>query len=149
MNRQAKIGALLLLILVPVIGLVAIYSYYSPIGNGSGSLGVYGTLGPCFNVTVKIEYGEDYGHGVNQTFAGLSFPSGATVFEALANVTLVEYQYSGQLVLVTSINGVHNNAVRNLFWQYYVDGVFGPVASNIYHLGNNSLVEWRYQSSQF
>jgi hypothetical protein len=109
----------------------------------------YGTPGPCYNVTVVMEYGRDYGKGVNETHSHLDFPQGATVFDALLNVSTVEYQYSGQLVLVTGINNVHNDAGMNLFWLYYVDGVLGPVASNIYNLGNNSLVEWRYQSSPF
>jgi hypothetical protein len=143
MNHAKTAAILLVVILVPLTGLVVAYSYYTQLG------GAYGTVGSCYNVTVVIEYGKDYGHGVNQTFTGLNFPGGTTVFDALLNVTTVEYQYSGSLVLVTSINGVHNNVSANLFWQYYVNDVFGPVASNIYHLGNNSLVEWRYQSSQF
>jgi hypothetical protein len=142
--NHAKTGAILLvIILVPVTGLVVAYSYYTQLG------GTFGNVGSCYNLTVVIEYGKDYGHGANQTFTGLNFPSGITVFDALLNVTTVEYQYSGSLVLVTAVNGVHNNASANLFWQYYVNGVFGPVASNIYHLGNSSVVEWRYQASQF
>jgi hypothetical protein len=143
MSQQKKVAALLAIILIPVISLAVVYSYSMNL-NGSGNIGT-----PCFNVTVNVEYGRDFGHGVNQTFAGLNFPQGATAFGALVNVTSVEYQYTGSLVLVTAINGVYNNASANLFWQYYVNGVFGPVASNLYHLGNNSVVEWRYQSSQF
>jgi hypothetical protein len=96
-----------------------------------------------------VEYGKDYGYGVNQSFRNLNFPGGSTAFDALRNVSTVKCQYSGSLVLVTAINGVYNNASVNRFWQYYVNGVYGPVASNMYHLGNNSLVEWRYQASQF
>ncbi len=143
MNHAKTAAILLVIILVPLIGLVVAYSYYARLG------GAFGNVGSCYNVTVIIEYGKDYGHGANQTFAGLNFPGGATVLDALLNVTTVEYQYSGSLVLVTAINGIHNNASANLFWQYYVNGVFAQVASNIYHLGNNSVVEWRYQTSQF
>jgi hypothetical protein len=138
-----KTGTLLLAILIPIAVLIVAYAYYnSPVGG----LSTYGTVGPCYNVTVMVEY---YGYGVNQTFRNLNFTSGSTAFDALRNVTTVEYQYSGSLVLVTSINGVHNNASISRFWQYYVNGVYGPVASNIYHLGNNSVVEWRYEASQF
>jgi hypothetical protein len=143
MSQQRKVVALLAIILIPVVSLAVVYSYSMNAG-GPGDVGT-----PCFNVTIIVEYGRDFGHGVNQTFAGLDFPQGATAFEALLNVTSVEYQYTGSLVLVTAINGVHNNASLNLFWQYYVNGVFGPVASNLYHLGNNSVVKWQYQSSQF
>jgi hypothetical protein len=100
-------------------------------------------------VTVIVEYGKNYGFGINQSFSGLNFPSGSTPFDALRYKTTVTYQYSGSSVFVTSINGVQNNASANRFWQYYVNGVFGPVASNLYHLGNNSVVEWRYEASQF
>ena len=145
MNRR-KTAALSLAILIPIAVLIAAYAYYN--GPASG-YGTYGSVGPCQNVTVVVEYGRDYGYGVNQTFQNLNFSSGTTVFDALRSVTTVEYQYSGSLVLVTSINSVHNNATVSRFWQYYVNGVYGPVASNLYHLGNNSVVEWRYESSQF
>ena len=145
MSKEKKTAVLLVIILIPVISLALVYSYSTYTGGSGG----YGTPGACFNVSVIIEYGKDYGDGVNQTFAGLNFRQGATAFDALLVNSSVEYKYSGSLVLVTAINGVHNNASANLFWQYYVNGVFGPVASNLYHLGNNSVVEWRYQSSQF
>jgi hypothetical protein len=145
MNQQKRTAALLAIILIPMISLAIVFSY----SMYPGGPGEYGTPGACFDVTVIIEYGRDYGKGTNQTFAGLNFPQGATAFQALLVNSSVDYQYTGSLVLVTAINGVHNNASANLFWQYYVNGVFGPVASNLYHLGNNSMVEWRYQSSQF
>jgi hypothetical protein len=144
--NDRKTVALLLVILIPTSVLIVAYAYY----NGStGGLRTYGTVGPCYNITVMVEYGRDYGYGVNQSFHSLNFTGGSTVFDALRNVTTVKYQYSGSLVLVTAINGVYNNASVNRFWQYYVNGVYGPVASNLYHLGNNSVVEWRYQASQF
>lgn len=145
MNRR-KTGALLLVLLVPAALLVVAYTYYN---NPVSSPRTYGTLGACYNVTVMVEYGKDYGYGVNQTFHGLNFTDGTTAFDALRNVTTVEYQYSGSLVFVTAINGVNNNASVNRFWQYYVNGVYGPVASNLYHLGNNTVLEWRYEASQF
>jgi len=128
--------------------LVALYSYYVGLG-GSGGSSIVGTKGPCYNVSLVISYGRDYGYGVNQTFSGLDFPNGTTAFGVLLGIARVNCTYSGSLVFVTAINGVFNNASANLFWQYYVNGVFGPVASNLYHVGNNSVVEWRYQSSQF
>jgi hypothetical protein len=143
---QRKTAALFLAIMIPTAILIVTFVYY--IGPGGGS-NTYGTLGPCSNVTVIVEYGKNYGYGINQTFHALNFTGGTTAFDALRNVTTVDYQYSGYLALVTAINGVHNNASANLFWQYYVNGSYGPVASNLYHLGNNSVVEWRYQASQF
>lgn len=145
MSQQKKTAVLLAVILIPVVSLAGLFTFSVYL---SGSVG-FGTPGACFNVTVIVEYGRDYGYGANQTFAGLNFPQGATVFDALKVNSSVEYSYTGPFVLVTAINGVHNNVSANLFWQYYVNGAFGRVASNVYHLGNNSVVEWRYQSSQF
>ena len=146
MNHR-KAAVLLLLILIPATSLVALYSYYSvTVGGGPG---VVGTEGPCYNVTLVISYGKDYGYGINQTFTGLSFPGGTTAFGILLENTVVNYTYYGSLVLVTGINDVFNNVSANAFWQYYVNGVFGPVASNLYHLSNNSVVVWRYQLSRF
>jgi hypothetical protein len=126
--------------------LIVAYAYY----NGAvSSPRIYGSPGACYNVTVMVEYGKDYGYGANESFHGLNFTGGTTAFDALRNVTTVEYQYSGSLVLVTAINGVHNNASANRFWQYYINGVYGPVASNLYHLSNNTVLEWRYEESQF
>jgi hypothetical protein len=143
-----KTAVLLLLILIPAGSLVILYSYYSGLGSGAGS-DVVGTKGPCFNVTLVVSYGKDYGYGVNQTFSGLDFPNGTTAFGVLLVDTKVNCTYYNSLVLVTGINGVFNNVTANLFWQYYVNGVFGPVASNMYHLSNNSIVLWRYQPSRF
>jgi len=144
--NHRKTGALLLVLLVPTAVLIAAYAYYN---SAVSSPRVYGSLGACHNVTVVVEYGKGYGYGVNQSFHGLNFTDGSTAFDALRNVTIVEYQYSGSLVLVTAINGVHNNASANRFWQYYINGVYGPVASNLYHLSNNTVLEWRYEASQF
>jgi hypothetical protein len=144
--NQQKTAALLFAILIPAVVLVVAYAYYN---SPAGGFGTYGSVGSCYNVTIIVEYGKDYGYGVNQSFHGLNFSRGTTAFDALSNVTRVEYQYSGSLVLVTAINGVHNNANLNRFWQYYINGTYGPVASNLYHLGNNSVLEWRYEASQF
>jgi hypothetical protein len=149
MNQKTRATFFFLVILVPLVGMGATYSYYSYLVGGGGGSGIFGTPGPCFNVTIIIDYGRDYGRGVNETYPGLNFPEGATVFDALLNVSSVGYQYTGSLVLVTAINGVSNNVGANLFWQYYVGGAFGLVASNLYHLGNDSVVKWRYQPSQF
>nr|MDO8099336.1 DUF4430 domain-containing protein [Candidatus Njordarchaeota archaeon] len=145
--NHGRTAVLLAAVLLPASGLVVAYVYFWGLGGAplSGAQ-VYGTLGPCYNVTVIISYGSGYD---NQTFTDLNFPNGTTVFDALREVANVTYKYYGSLVLVTGINGVTNNASLNMFWQYHVNGVFGPVASNMYHLANNSVVVWGYQPSRF
>nr|MDO8133287.1 DUF4430 domain-containing protein [Candidatus Njordarchaeum guaymaensis] len=147
--KQRNAVILILLITIPTVSIVTLYCYYAGLGSGGDGSSIIGTQGPCYNVTVVISYGRDYGYGLNQTFSGLSFPNGTTAFGALLGIAVVNRTYYGSLVLVTGINSVFNNVTANLFWQYYVNGVFGPVASNIYHLANNSVVVWRYQSSRF
>lgn len=153
MNRT-KSAILLLAILIPSASLIGAYTYFwgSGIGGSLGGPGIFGTPAPCYNVTIIINYGKDYGHGVTQTFSQLNFTQGASVFEGLvgaigdANVT---YRSYGSLVFVRGINGVINGGSANLYWQYYINGQYGPSASNLYYLGNNSVVEWRYESSRF
>jgi hypothetical protein len=151
---ERKAVVLFILALVPMASVMGAYTYFWGLGiNGLlGNGSIWGTPGPCYNVTIIINYGKDYGYGVNQTFDKLNFTQGASVFEGLlraigdANVT---YQYYGSLVFVRGINGVINGGSANLYWQYYVNGQYGPSASNLYYLGNNSVVEWRYESSRF
>jgi hypothetical protein len=144
---QRKTAVLVLAMLLPASTLVVVYAYFWGIGGDplSGAQ-MCGTPGPCYNVTVVISYGKAY---ANQTLAGLDFPNGTTAFNALDDMANVTCTYYGSLVFVEGINGVFNNATANSFWQYYVNGVFGPVASNLYHLGNDSVVEWRYEPSGF
>jgi hypothetical protein len=134
-------------VLLPASGLILAYAYFWGLGGQQSSgTQIYGTSGPCYNVTVVISYGKAY---ANQTLAGLDFPNGTTAFDAIDDIANVTCRYYGSLVFVEGINGVFNNATANSFWQYYVNGEFGPVASNVYHLGNSSVVEWRYEQSRF
>ena len=48
---------------------------------------------------------------------------------------------------VTGINGTANGQ-GGLFWQYWIDGTFGTVASDRAPLHSSDLVIWRFAASQ-
>lgn len=50
-------------------------------------------------------------------------------------------------VLVTAINGSMNGQ-GGLFWQYWVDGVYGNVGADHYALTNGAAVLWRFTTDQ-
>ncbi|MCF2136061.1 MAG: DUF4430 domain-containing protein [Candidatus Thorarchaeota archaeon] len=94
--------------------------------------------------TVQIATGVsvilDFGNGTVLTFEEITAD---TVYNATREVTSVEADWYGDLVFVTSIAGVANDPSRGLWWQYWVDGILGPVAANKYNLENGNVVEWR------
>ncbi|MHA1772160.1 MAG: DUF4430 domain-containing protein [Candidatus Thorarchaeota archaeon] len=83
----------------------------------------------------------DFGNGTILTFREVTAD---TVYNATRAVASVEADWYGDLVFVTSIAGVSNDPSRGLWWQYWVDGILGPVAANKYQLQNGNTVEWRF-----
>ena len=50
-------------------------------------------------------------------------------------------------VFVTAINGT-TNGQDGLWWQYWVNGVYGNTAANLYPLHDGDSVAWRFTPSQ-
>ncbi len=50
-------------------------------------------------------------------------------------------------VFVIAINGSVNGD-GGLYWQYWVNGVYGDRAANLYALHSNDTVAWRFMTSQ-
>ncbi len=48
-------------------------------------------------------------------------------------------------LFVKSINNIENGEDGN-YWQYYVNGEYAQVGCSLYHLHNNDIVEWRFES---
>lgn len=78
-----------------------------------------------------------------------------TVFDILIecsirkNFTVTYVHYSSfDANFVISINGTHNGQ-DNKYWQYYVNGVYGEIASDKKKINNNDTVEWRFEESRF
>jgi hypothetical protein len=88
----------------------------------------------------------DFGNGTNVTYSGIQAP---TVLNATQAIAQLELNWYGDLAFVVSIDGVSNDAVQGLWWQYWVDQQLGPVAANKYLLKSNESIQWRRGPSQF
>jgi hypothetical protein len=78
-----------------------------------------------------------------------------TVFDLLIecsirkNFTVTHVHYlSFDAEFVTSINGTYNGQ-DSKYWQYYVNGLYGEIASDKKKINNNDTVEWRFERSKF
>jgi hypothetical protein len=48
-------------------------------------------------------------------------------------------------LFVKAINNIENGEDGN-YWQYYVNGEYAQVGCSLYHLHDNDVVEWRFES---
>lgn len=88
------------------------------------------------NVSLSIDFG-------NGTLSAYDNLQGSTVLNVTESVVAVEYEWYGDLVFVTSIANVSNDADQGLWWQYWVNGEIGSVAANQYTVEKGDLIEWR------
>jgi hypothetical protein len=51
-------------------------------------------------------------------------------------------------LMVVSIGGVENG-IDGHYWQYYVNGEYGSVASDKQEVYDYDVIEWRYQGNPF
>lgn len=105
---------------------------------------------------IKASLMFDYGKGKIQTYNEVEMQSGQTVFDLLKKVTTENQKefsfkdYGGGLgAFVESINGVRNDAAKNLFWYYWVNNQFAEVGASSYQLVGGEVVEWKYTKSQY
>jgi hypothetical protein len=87
-------------------------------------------------ITLEIDFGND----TSLTFTSLN---GTTALDITESVVSVEKEWYGDLVYVTSVAGVPNDAENGLYWQYWVNDELAPVAANKYNLEENDVVSWR------
>lgn len=79
----------------------------------------------------------------NNTVFGILLEASARLHFSVEDV-----QYNlPDAVLVTAING-SSNGQGGLFWQYWVDGVYGNVGADHYALTNGAQVVWRFTTDQ-
>lgn len=123
-------------------------------------LTVFATLGVgYFYYVLETGYSEDEGGTISvlvivdyadvlptENHSGI-FLKGVTVFEVtnfFANLGIKNYSSLG--ILVEEINSVRSNVnLTNYYWFYYVNGVLGDRACNIFHLETNSTITWKYE----
>ncbi|MEM2143097.1 MAG: DUF4430 domain-containing protein, partial [Candidatus Thorarchaeota archaeon] len=74
-------------------------------------------------------------------------------FEHASHVTMsvanVSVRWYGDLVFVESINGIANDPAAGKWWQYWVNGQYGPIASNKYVLSDSDSVSWKRTGNAF
>jgi hypothetical protein len=102
--------------------------------------------------TLSVNIAINYGNGTTKWFNQTRVPAGYTLFELTQKIATIEYSYYSMgpgHVLVTSINGVKNDASYWLWYYWDVNDkswVFGPVGCDAWLLQNGGIYEWIYES---
>lgn len=125
--------------------------YYS---EYMGVKGIYlRTLSELSDVSIKANICVDYGNGTQEWHNSTLLPIGASLFNATAKVAKVEYKvYPEMGIFITSIDGVENNADKNLWWLWFywnattMEWGLGPVGCDSWILHNGDTVMWNYTS---
>lgn len=93
------------------------------------------------NLTMII----DFGNSTISNLSNLSMESNtSTVFDLLQKYYLIEYDSYSNGNLVTSINGIKNNANKNTFWFYWVNFNLVNIASSKFYLKSYDFILWNY-----
>ena len=107
------------------------------------------------NETIQVLLIIDYGDGRVDKF-NVSIESGnATVYSVLMKASEengfpVGAKYCPQYKshYIYSINFTDENPKTNKFWQYYINGNYGPVGANLQKVENGDIIEWRLEGSK-
>ncbi|MFQ5831764.1 MAG: DUF4430 domain-containing protein [Candidatus Thorarchaeota archaeon] len=97
------------------------------------------------NASSNISLEIDFGNGTTTEHVGLT---GNTVLNVTESEFEVEVSWYGNFAFVESIAGVTNDQGEGLWWQYWVNDEYGPVAANVYEVQDGDAIIWRYTSSQ-
>ncbi len=107
------------------------------------------------NETIEVLLIIDYGDGRLDKF-NVSIDSGnATVYSVLMKASKengfpVEADYYPQYKshYIYSINFTDQNPKINKFWQYYINGNYGPVGVDLQKVENGDVIEWKFEEPQ-
>lgn len=80
--------------------------------------------------------------GVAEKEITVTLSEGASVLDLLEKATRVEYKESASGVFVESINGIRNDAEKNLWWVYYINEISASVSCDKYRLEEGDVVRW-------
>ena len=86
----------------------------------------------------------DFGNGTVVSFSGLT---ATTVYNLTSMMFEVDTQWVGDRVFINAINGVSQDESHG--WQYWVNGNYASVASNLYNLHDGDSVLWNITISGF
>ncbi len=99
-----------------------------------------------YSVASDVSLMIDFGNGTVLNYEGLV---GTDVLNVTKSVVTVNITWYGDLAFVNAIAGVYNNVEGGLWWQYWVNEVYGTVASNKYVIHDKDAVTWRLTTSAF
>jgi len=86
----------------------------------------------------------DFGNGTVSSFSGLT---GTNVYNLTVMLFEVDTQWVGDRVFINAIDGVSQDESHG--WQYWVNGNYASVASNLYNLHDGDSVLWNRTISGF
>lgn len=107
---------------------------------------------PSDNETIEVLLIIDYGDGRLDKF-NVSVDSGnATVYSVLMKASEengfpvgAEYYPQYKSHYIYSINFTDQNPKTNKFWQYYINGNYGPVGVDLQKVENGDIIEWKFE----
>jgi len=107
------------------------------------------------NETIKVLLIIDYGDGRLDKF-NVSIDSGnATVYSVLMKASEengfpvgADYYPQYKSHYIYSINFTDQNPKINKFWQYYINGNYGPVGVDLQKVENGDIIEWKLEEPQ-
>lgn len=145
--RLLTIG-LIACLLVSVISVATTVYYYQQYSNANQN---YVTAQQKYlairGVTLNVSMTINYGNGTLKTTKSVYLSIGANVLDALNAVATVNISYSTYGVYIYAVNNVLNNKNgNNLYWQYYINGVYAIVGADQYKLNDGDQIKWVYQS---
>lgn len=139
-------------ILAKIIIIAAVFSLGFYLGHESALSPTNGEINQNIreiSVDLRVDYA---GLRDNQSFSS-KISSSATVFDLMNSLSEdgleFTYQDYGDMgAMITSIGGLGNDPVNDLWWQLYINGEYAKVGAGQYQLQPNDAVEWQYIKGQ-
>ena len=105
----------------------------------------------CISPTVEIDPSRPIQVSVLITHPNLtisesiSVPYGAPALSAFSQVAQLETRDSNYATYIKSVNGIGEQPLSNLYWQFYTDDTFAILAPSDYQLTSPEKIELRFQ----
>ena len=91
----------------------------------------------------------DYGNGIVKTWNTVSWHEAMSIVNLLETVagakgiTLLTKDGGDKNITVTTIDGVGNDAGKNMRWQYWINNTYEPRIASKYFLKPGDIVSWK------
>jgi hypothetical protein len=90
-------------------------------------------------ITLTIDFG-------NETILEFNNLTGTSVLNVTQSVLDVNVEWHGTLAYIRGIEGLVGQGATG--WEYWVNGEFASIASNLYMLDDSDSILWNYTSPQ-